>query len=159
MQKVLIFNHVAIVCIKWNYYKSDFLYMSKGEAINLLRNTDLIEVWRFWNQKTQISSSWKSNFVRKCRYWKNAGVLYSFFWRKECKYFIGYKDNDHKIKPSCIMPQKTSAHVKSYDGEKNWRIFLLKMMIYWKNIRVFVIKLVTLLIKNPSAIKNFWNLK
>ena len=42
-----------------------------------------------------------------------------FFWRKECKYFIGYKDNDHKIKPSCIMPQKTSAHVKSYDGEKN----------------------------------------
>ena len=31
--------------------------MSKGEAINLLRNTDLIEVWRFSNQKTQISSS------------------------------------------------------------------------------------------------------
>ena len=57
------------------------------------------------------------------------------------------------------MPQKTSVHVKSYDGEKNWRIFLLKMMIYWKNIRVFVIKLVTILIKNPSAIKNFWNIK
>ena len=57
MQKVLIFNHVAIVCIKWNYYENDFLYMSKGEAINLLRNTELIEVWQFWNHKTQISSS------------------------------------------------------------------------------------------------------
>ena len=57
MQKVLIFNHVAIVCIKWNYYGSDFLYMSKGEAINLLRNAELIEVWQFWNHKTQISSS------------------------------------------------------------------------------------------------------
>ena len=31
-------------------------------------------------------------------------------------YFIGYLYNDHKIKPSHIMLQKTIAYVKSYDG-------------------------------------------
>ena len=33
------------------------------------------------------------------------------------KYTIGYKDDDHKIKPSCIILWKTSAYVKCYDGK------------------------------------------
>ena len=34
-----------------------------------------------------------------------------------CKYFIGYKDDDHKIKPWCIIFSKTSAYVKNYHGD------------------------------------------
>ena len=44
MQKVML---QLFVLNEINYYESDFLYMSKGEAINLLRNADLIEVWQF----------------------------------------------------------------------------------------------------------------
>ena len=36
---------------------------------------------------------------------------------KNYKTFIGYKDNDQKIKPICIMLPKMTAYVKSYDGE------------------------------------------
>ena len=36
------------------------------------------------------------------------------------KYFIGYKDDDHKVTPLHIMLPKTSAYVKSYDGETKW---------------------------------------
>ena len=36
---------------------------------------------------------------------------------KNYKTFIGYKDNDQKIKPFCIMLPKMTAYVKSYDGE------------------------------------------
>ena len=35
------------------------------------------------------------------------------------KYFIGYKDHDHKIKPLHIMLPKTSAYMKSFEGETN----------------------------------------
>ena len=49
---------------------------------------------------------------------------------KNYKYFIGYKNDDHKIKPLHIMLPKTSAYVKSYDGELNGSIFLLEMMSY-----------------------------
>ena len=48
--------------------------------------------------------------------------------KKIYKYFIGYKDDDHKIKSSHIMLPKTSAYVKSYDGETKWMYFLLKTM-------------------------------
>ena len=40
------------------------------------------------------------------------------------KYFIGYKDDDHKIKPLCITFPKTSAYVKNYHGETKWTYFL-----------------------------------
>ena len=43
-------------------------------------------------------------------------------------YLIGYKDDDHKIKPSCIMAPKMSSYGRSYDGETKWMYFLLKMM-------------------------------
>ena len=36
------FNYIAIVPVKKNDYKIYFWYMSKCEAINLLRNADLI---------------------------------------------------------------------------------------------------------------------
>ena len=36
------FNYIAIVSVKKNDYKIYFWYMSKCEAINLLRNADLI---------------------------------------------------------------------------------------------------------------------
>ena len=36
---------------------------------------------------------------------------------KNYKYFIGCKDDDHKIKPLRIMLPKTNAYAKSYDGE------------------------------------------
>ena len=36
---------------------------------------------------------------------------------KNYKYFIGYLYNDHKVKPLHIMLPKTSAYVKSYDGQ------------------------------------------
>ena len=42
------------------------------------------------------------------------------------KYFIGYKDNDNKIKPSHRMLLKTSAHVRSYDGETKWMNFFIQ---------------------------------
>ena len=39
------------------------------------------------------------------------------FGEKNYKYFIGYLYNNHKVKPLHIMLLKTSAYVKSYDGQ------------------------------------------
>ena len=36
---------------------------------------------------------------------------------ENCKYFIGYFYNDHKVRPIHIMLPKTSAYIKSYDGQ------------------------------------------
>ena len=41
MQKTMNFNNGAIVTAKRNNYRIHFLYMSKEEAMNLIRNTDL----------------------------------------------------------------------------------------------------------------------
>ena len=45
---------------------------------------------------------------------------------KNYKYFIGYKDDDYKIKLLCIMLPKTSAYEKRYGGETIWMNFLIK---------------------------------
>ena len=45
---------------------------------------------------------------------------------KKAKYFIGYLNNDHKVKPLHIILSKTSAHVKSYDGQTKWIYFLIE---------------------------------
>ena len=42
---------------------------------------------------------------------------------------MGYLYNDHKVKPLHIMLPKTSAYVKSYDGQTKLMHFL-KMMVY-----------------------------
>ena len=47
-----------------------------------------------------------------------------YFGEKNYKYFIGYLYNDHKVKPLHIMLPKTSAYVKSYDGQTKWMYFL-----------------------------------
>ena len=45
---------------------------------------------------------------------------------KMYKYFIGYKDDDYKIKPLHIMFPKTSAYAKGYDGETKWMNVCIK---------------------------------
>ena len=46
--------------------------------------------------------------------------------KKNYKYFIGYLYNDNKVKPLHIMLPKTSAYVKSYDGQTKWMYFLIE---------------------------------
>ena len=45
------------------------------------------------------------------------------FGEKNYKYFIGYLHNGNKVKPLNIMLPKTSAYVKSYDGQIKWMYF------------------------------------
>ena len=44
-----------------------------------------------------------------------------FSGKKNYKYFIRYKDDDHE--PLCIVLPKTGAYVKRYDGETKWMNF------------------------------------
>ena len=46
------------------------------------------------------------------------------------KYFIGYLHNDTKVKPLHIMLPKTSASVKSYDGQTRWMDFSIEDVTY-----------------------------
>ena len=48
------------------------------------------------------------------------------FGEKNCKYFIGYLYNGNKVKPLNVMLPKTSAYVKSYDGQTKWMYFLIE---------------------------------
>ena len=48
------------------------------------------------------------------------------FDEKNYKYFIGYLHNDDKVKSLHIRLPKTSAYVKSYDGQTKWINFLIK---------------------------------
>ena len=48
------------------------------------------------------------------------------FGEKNYKYFIGYLYNGNKVKPLNIMLPKTSAYVKSYDGQTKWIFFLIE---------------------------------
>ena len=41
MQKAMNFNDVAIVSIKGNDYRIHFLYISKDDAINIMKNSNL----------------------------------------------------------------------------------------------------------------------
>ena len=46
--------------------------------------------------------------------------------KKNYKYFIGYKDDDYRIKPLRTILPNTSAYVKSYDRETKWINILVK---------------------------------
>ena len=46
--------------------------------------------------------------------------------KKNYKHFIGYLYNDHKVKPLHMMLPKTSAYVKSCDGQTKWMYFLIE---------------------------------
>ena len=48
------------------------------------------------------------------------------FCEKYYKYFIGYLYNDKKVKPLHIIIPKTSAYVKSFDGQTNWMYVLIE---------------------------------
>ena len=48
------------------------------------------------------------------------------FVEKDYKYFIGYLYNGNKVKPLHIMLPKTSAYVKSYDGQTKWMYFFIE---------------------------------
>ena len=48
------------------------------------------------------------------------------FGERNYKYFIGYLYNDNKAKPLHIMLPKTSAYVKSCDGQTKWMYFLFE---------------------------------
>ena len=62
---------------------------------------------------------------------------------KNLKQFIGYMYDDYKIKPLHITLPKTSAYVKSYDGQTNYIYFLkmvehvLKMVVCCGNMKLF----------------------
>ena len=43
MQGAVNFNGVAIVYVKGNAYRIDFLYMSKDDAINIMSNSSLLD--------------------------------------------------------------------------------------------------------------------
>ena len=43
MQKAMSFNHVAIVYVKGSAYRIHFWYMSKGDAINMMNNSNLVD--------------------------------------------------------------------------------------------------------------------
>ena len=46
--------------------------------------------------------------------------------KKNYKYFIGYKDDDYRIKSLRTILPNTSAYVKSYDRETKWINILVK---------------------------------
>ena len=48
------------------------------------------------------------------------------FGEKNYKCFIGYLYDNHKVKPLHIMLPKTSAYVKSYDGQTKWMYFFVE---------------------------------
>ena len=45
---------------------------------------------------------------------------------KNYKYFIGYFYDDRKVKPLHLMLPKTSAYVKSFDGQTKWMYFMIE---------------------------------
>ena len=46
--------------------------------------------------------------------------------KKNCKYFIGYLDDDYKVKPLHLIYSKTSAYIKRYDGKIKWMYFWIE---------------------------------
>ena len=43
MQKAMSFNDIAIVYVKGNYYRMNFWYMSKHDAINIMNSSILLD--------------------------------------------------------------------------------------------------------------------
>ena len=72
-----------------------------------------IEKNKFYRHKTPI-------FVGDVDIEKVLGPNKLSFGERNYKYFIGYLYNGNKVKPLNIMLSKTSAYVKSYDGQTKW---------------------------------------
>ena len=76
---------------------------------------------------------WKKNYRNKTPiFLKDVDIEKVFvsnkisFGEKNYKYLIGYLYNDSKVKPLHIMLPKTSAYVKSYDGQIKDLYFLIE---------------------------------
>ena len=67
-----------------------------------------VEKHKFHHRKNLILL--KDLDIKKYRY-----LTWFLQLKKNYKYFIGYKDDDHKNKPLRIMLQKASAYVKRYE--------------------------------------------
>ena len=75
-------------------------------------------------------SAIKSNFLRDV---KTDNILIPTvisFGKRNCKYVIGYMDNDYKTKPLNILLPKTSTYVKSMMVKLNGCFILLKRTNY-----------------------------
>ena len=46
LQKAVIFNNIAIVCVKRSGYRINFWYISKDDAIKMMNNSSLIDKMR-----------------------------------------------------------------------------------------------------------------
>ena len=89
-----------------------------GKEISTFGNIE-IEKKKFYHHKTTILKKYVD--IQK--------VLVSnkiYFGEKIYKHFIGYLYNDNKVRPLHIMLPKTSAYVKSYDGQTKWMYFLIE---------------------------------
>ena len=62
------------------------------------------------------------------------------FGEKNYKYFIGYLYNEHNVKALHIILPKTSAYIKSYDGQTKCMYFLIEGDKLLKYIILFGIK-------------------
>ena len=45
MQKATSFDNIAIVYVKGSAYRIHFWYMSKGDAINIMNGSNLVDKW------------------------------------------------------------------------------------------------------------------
>ena len=78
---------------------------------------------------------------------------------KKYKYFIGYFDNNHKVKPWHTMHQKLSAYVKRYDRKTKWMYFFIKDDDLLQKYNTIWDKSKKNLIARLSTIKFFWKSK
>ena len=84
------------------------------------------------------------------------------FGAKNCKYFIGYLNNDNKVKPLHIIFKhlcKTSIYVKSYDVQTKLMYFLIEDDDLLKKYKTIWDKISTVIKKDfgskPVCNKNF----
>ena len=54
------------------------------------------------------------------KYWYLTRLL---LVKKNYKYFIGYLNNNNKVKPLHAMLPKRKVYVKGYDGQTKWMYF------------------------------------
>ena len=78
-----------------------------------------IEKNKFYHNKTPIFLKYVD--IEKLLVFKKIS-----FGEKNYKCFIGYLYNDNKVKLLHLMLPKTSAYVKSYDGQTKWMYSLIE---------------------------------
>ena len=99
---------------KMEHYKtSQFIITYKNERRNF-------NVWIYWNWKKKLYRHKSPNFL------KDVDIEKIVVLEKIYKHFIGCLHNDYNITPLHTMLPKTSAYVKSYDGQTKWMYFLIE---------------------------------